>query len=368
MKTLRIGVVGVGSLGQHHARILAGLPGVELAGVVDADPQRAREIAAKHGCPAFPDIAGLKSRIDAATVATPTKFHGESALPLLAAGIPCLVEKPLAANVPEARLIVQAAKQAGTILQVGHIERFNPGFTLVATSKLSPKYIEARRLAPFSGRGLDVGVVFDLMIHDLDLVLSLMRSKVVTIDAVGVSVLGRHEDMASVRLHFLGGGVCSLTASRVHPQAVRTMHLFGPEGYAGIDFAAKSATMMQPGAGLRTGRVNVRALDAAGLGKFKDELFGEHLQTMKVTPRTAGDQLTAELEAFAEAVRHGRPAKVSGEDGLAAVELAQEIVSTMARHDWQGDGAYFGPEQLPPAQGFLFEPAAAAPATMPRAA
>jgi predicted dehydrogenase len=354
MKPLRVGVVGVGSLGQHHARILA-LAGADLVGVLDPNQQQAANIAAKHVCKVFKDIAEMKAEVDAVSIATPTRFHCGTAVEFLATGIPCMVEKPLAATVAEARWIVNTAKKAGTLLQVGHIERFNPGFEVVERSKLRPKYIEGQRLAPFSGRALDVGVVLDLMIHDLDLVLALNRSPVVSIDALGVSVFGKHEDMANVRLHFANGCVATLTASRVHPQAVRTMNLFGAEGYVGIDFGKKSAQLIQPTIPFRCGDPDVRTLEAPAMARFKDELHGVHLESTQVAPLSTMDQLTAELSDFVEAVRTGRQPKVTGEDGLAAVELAHAILALMAQHDWEGDGRYLGatPAMLP--SGPLFE-------------
>jgi predicted dehydrogenase len=356
VKPLRTGVVGVGSLGQHHARILANLPGSQLVGVLDPNQQQAETIAAKHGCKVFPDLAAMRSEVDAVSIVTPTRFHCGTAVEFLAAGIPCLVEKPLAATVPEARWIVNSAKKAGTTLQVGHIERFNPGYQLVERSRLRPKYIDGQRLAPFSGRALDVGVVMDLMIHDLDLVLALNRSPVVSIDALGISVFGQHEDLANVRLHFANGCVATLTASRVHPQAVRTMNLFGAEGYAGIDFGKKSANLIQPTLDFRCGEPDVRTLDTAAMGRFKEQLFGEHLQSRQVSPPNATDQLTAELTDFLEAVRTGRQPQVTGDDGLAAVELAHSILALIAKHDWEGDGRYLGATAPLNPSGTLFEP------------
>ncbi len=255
-------------------------------------------------------------------------------------------------------MIVHAAKKAGTLLQVGHIERFNPGFSVVESSCLRPKYIEGHRLAPFSGRGLDVGVVMDLMIHDIDLVLSLVRSPVKWIDAVGVSVFGQQEDLANARFHFANGCVATLTASRVHPHAVRTMNIFGAEGYAGIDFGKKSANLIQPTLPFRNGQPDVRSLDPAGIASLKETLFGHHLQTMQVTPQSIDDQLTAELKDFVESVRLGRQPKVTGEDGLAAVQLAQQIVAVMAAHDWDGNSHHLGCTQIPGFTGPLFDPEA----------
>lgn len=356
MKPLRVGVVGVGSLGQHHARILAGLPDVQLVGVVDPNRQQAETVAGKHQCRVFETLESLKTEVDAVSIVTPTKYHSSSALEFLAAGIPCLVEKPLASTIEEAKLIVNTAKKHGALLQVGHIERFNPGFGVVESSSLRPRYIDAQRLAPFSGRALDVGVVFDLMIHDIDLVLSLVRSPVTKVDALGVSIFGVHEDLANARLHFANGCVATLSASRVHPQAVRTMNLFGVEGYAGIDFGKKSATLLQPTHLFRSGQLDVRQLDGAGIARFKESLFGQHIQSNQIAPSTAVDQLTAELMDFVEAIRISRQPKVTGEDGLAAVETAHQILHVMSRHDWEGNGEYHGPTALPLGNGALFTP------------
>jgi len=356
MKTLRMAVIGVGSLGQHHARILAGMPGVSLVAVVDPNQKQAETIAAKHQCKALTATSALKGEVDAVSIVTPTKFHCTTAIEFLAQGIPCMVEKPLAGTVPEAKLIVNAAKRAGTLLQVGHIERFNPGFTAVEESCLRPKFIEAQRLAPFSGRALDVGVVFDLMIHDIDLVLSLVRSPVVSVVAVGVSVVGHYEDLANARIHFANGVVATLTASRVHPTAVRSMSLFGSEGYAGIDFGKKNCTLVQPSLSFRNGIPDVRNLDPQSMTRFKETLFSHYLPT-KTTPESKLDQLTAELSDFVECIRTGRQPKVTGEDGLAAVSVAQSIIANIGSHDWEGNGQHFGPLDLPIYQGPLFHEA-----------
>ncbi|HQR41742.1 MAG TPA: Gfo/Idh/MocA family oxidoreductase, partial [Gemmatales bacterium] len=326
---------------------------VVLVGVVDPNSKQAETIAAKHNCKAFASTKELKGEVDAVSIVTPTKFHCSTAIEFLAQGVPCMVEKPLASTVPEAKLIVNAAKRAGTLLQVGHIERFNPGFTTVAESCLRPKYIEAHRLAPFSGRGLDVGVVMDLMIHDIDLVLSLVKSHVVSIDATGVSIMGQHEDLANARVHFANGSVATLTASRVHPQAVRTMNLFGSEGFTSIDFGKKNCTLIQPTLSFRNGVPDVRNLDPQSMTRFKETLFSDYLP-MKQTAESKLDQLTAELTDFTEAVRTGRQPKVTGEDGLAAVTLAQSIIANIGSHDWEGNGQHFGACDLPIYQGPLF--------------
>lgn len=354
MKTLRMAVIGVGSLGQHHARILANMQGVNLVAVVDPNLNQAETIAAKHNCKALTTTSDLKGEVDAVSIVTPTRFHCTTAVDFLAQGVPCMVEKPLAGTVPEAKLIVNAAKRAGTLLQVGHIERFNPGFSTVAESCLRPKFIEAQRLAPFSGRGLDVGVVMDLMIHDIDLVLSLVRSPVVSIDAVGVSVMGQYEDLANARIHFANGVVANFTASRVHTSAVRSMNLFGSEGHASIDFGKKNCTLVQPSLSFRNGIPDVRNLDPQSMARFKETLFSQYLPT-QTTPESKLDQLTAELSDFTDCIRTGRQPKVTGEDGLAAVSLAQSIVANIGSHDWEGNGHHFGPNDLPSYQGPLIQ-------------
>ncbi|HMP17140.1 MAG TPA: Gfo/Idh/MocA family oxidoreductase [Gemmatales bacterium] len=367
MKPLRMAVLGVGSLGQHHARILASMPGVQLVGVVDPNQEQAEAIATRHGCKPYTQAKELAGLVDAVSIVTPTKFHCTTAVEFLAQGIPCMVENPLAGTVPEAKLMVHAAKRAGTLLQVGHIERFNPGFTTVAGSCLRPKYIEAQRLAPFSGRALDVGVVFDLMIHDIDLILSLVRSPVVSIDAIGVSIMGIHEDLANARIHFANGAVANLTASRVHPVAVRAMHLFGSEGYAGIDFARKNCTLVQPSLSFRNGIPDVRNLDPQSMARFKETLFSQYMPA-QTTAESKLDQLTAELSDFVTCVQTGRQPKVTGEDGLAAVSLAQSILANMGSHDWEGNGQHFGPCDLPIYQGPLFTTDASVSVAQPQAA
>lgn len=354
MKPIRVAVAGVGSLGQHHARILAGMANVSLVGIVEPNATQAASIAEKYQCKVFTSVKELKGQVDAVSIVTPTRFHCSTAVELLASGIPCMVEKPLAGTIPEAKLIVNAAKRANTLLQVGHIERFNPGFATVEQSCLRPKYIEAHRLAPFSGRGLDVGVVMDLMIHDLDLVLSLVRSPVVSVDAIGVSVVGQHEDIANARIHFVNGTVATLTASRVHTHAVRSMKLFGSEGFAGIDFGKKNCTLVQPTMSFRHGVPDVRNLDPQSMQRFKETMFSDYLQT-HVTDESKLDQLTAELSDFIHCVRTGEEPKVTGEDGLAAVTVAHSILANISAHDWEGNSLFLGATDLPPYEGLLFE-------------
>jgi predicted dehydrogenase len=359
MTRLRLGVIGVGHLGKEHARILAGMPDVELAGVVDAQPAQAEMIAQRCSTRGFVDHRALLSLVDAAVVAVPTIHHYEVARDFLACGIPLLVEKPLANTASEADELVALAASKNVVLQVGHIERFNPAFEELQRRPLQAKFVTCERYGGFSGRSIDIGVVFDLMIHDLDLLLSIVRAPVCRVDALGVAVLGGQEDMAQARLVFENGCVANLSASRMHPTPVRRMNVWGPEGYAGVDFAQRRLTLMQPARHLRQGRVDVRRMDATALAALKVELFTRHVETLEVDCN-GGDQLTNELHDFMHAVRTNGQPRVGGEAGRDAVALADRILDSLRRHVWNGDvNGAVGPWDLPQPSGALFLPAAA---------
>jgi predicted dehydrogenase len=358
MTRLRLGVIGVGHLGKEHARILAGMADVELAGVVDAQPQQAEMIAQRCGTRAFVDHRALLPLVDAAVVAVPTIHHHEVARDFLARGIPLLVEKPLTDVVAQADELVALAALQNVVLQVGHIERFNPAFEELQRRALRPKFVTCERYSGFSGRSTDIGVVLDLMIHDLDLLLSLVRSPVRSVDALGVAVLGGQEDMAQARLVFESGCVANLTASRVHPAAMRRMNVWGPEGFAGVDFTRRRLTLMQPARHLRQGCIDVRRMDAGALALLKAELFTRHVETLEVDCE-GGDQLTKELQDFLHAVQQNVRPRVDGAAGRDALALADRILDSMRRHAWEGDAAgAVGPWDLPEPCGTLFPPAA----------
>ncbi len=226
MKRLRLGVVGVGHLGQHHARILASIPGVELVGVADADAGRAAAVAAKCGTTALPDYRQLLDAVNAVTVAVPTFLHREVAGAFLARGIATMVEKPMAGTLAEAEQLAALARVSGAVLQVGHIERFNPALDALGQLPIRPKYITAERLSTYTFRSTDIGVVFDLMIHDLDLLLSMIAAPVRSVAAVGLSLFGEHEDVANARIEFEDGSVANVTASRASYTAVRKMRIW----------------------------------------------------------------------------------------------------------------------------------------------
>jgi predicted dehydrogenase len=234
---LRVAVIGVGHLGKHHARILSSMPGVELVGVVDTNMKRATEVAAEHGGRPMLDVRELDGRVDAVTIAVPTEIHREIATPWLRAGVPVLVEKPMARTLAEADAMIAAAAEADVQLAVGHTERFNPAVAVAREHLTDPRFIEVHRLGVFPERSLDIDVVFDVMIHDLDVILSLVKSDEESIDGVGVPVLTKSVDIANVRVKFRNGCLANLTASRISRDRVRKIRFFQPEAYHSIDYA-----------------------------------------------------------------------------------------------------------------------------------
>jgi predicted dehydrogenase len=356
MTRLRIAVVGVGHLGQHHARILAGLPDVDLVGVADSNPEQAHTVADRLGTTAFDSHEPLIDLVDAVSVVTPTIFHHNVAAAFLRRGIPALVEKPVCRTVAEADDLIRLAAEAGVPLQVGHIERFNPAFEDLARRPIRPKFVEAERHGPFTGRSVDIGAVLDLMIHDLDLLLALVGGPVASVDAVGASVFGGHEDMVNARLVFANGCVAHVTASRISPRPKRRLRVWAPEGYAGIDFVSRKLILVQASAELRQFGLRVDRMDATTKARLKDDVFGRHLQVLNVDGDRKGDQLTAELRHFVDCVRTGRQPRVTGEDGREALALAERVLSSLRQHQWEGrpDGPV-GPNRMPRPAGWLFD-------------
>jgi predicted dehydrogenase len=304
---LRVAVIGVGHLGRHHARILGSLEGATLVGVVDAKRDRAREIAAACGGVAMENASDLLGQVDAVSIAVPTESHLAVALPFLQHGIPVLVEKPLARDVSEADAMIETAARAGVVLAVGHTERYNPAVAAAAQHLDNPRFIEVHRLGTFPERSLDIDVVFDLMIHDLDLVLSLVRSDVASIEAVGVPVLTGRVDIANARLRFENGCIANITASRISRDRTRKIRFFQQDAYLSIDYAAQEVEMYRL----------VR-------GEGRPAINGGKLEVQREEP------LKRELADFLGAVRDGRPPLVAGEDGRRALALAQRITERMA--------------------------------------
>ena len=332
---LRVGVVGVGHLGQHHARVLASTPGVDLVGVADARPEQARAVAERHATRAFHDYRDLLDAVDAVSVAVPTVLHREVASEALSRGLATLVEKPLAATLEDAEAIVGLAREKGALLQVGHIERFNPALRSLDGMSLRPKYVSAERLSTYTFRSADVGVVLDLMIHDIDLLLSMVEAPVRSVQAVGVSVFGGHEDVANARVEFEDGCVANLSASRASYQAARKFRIYGPEGYASLDFATRQATLIRPSDGLRRGEIDLGGLDLTKPAEVKERIFGTVLRVDKVDAG-ADEPLALELKNFAEAARGLSRPKVTGDDALRAVRLADAVLRSLHAHSWEG--------------------------------
>jgi predicted dehydrogenase len=302
---LRIGIAGLGHIGKNHARILAEMGDCELASVFDTDPDLCREIAAKYGATAAASLEEFAAAIEAATIATPTPTHFSIAERLLTAGKHLLVEKPITETTGDARKLVELAHEAGRVLQVGHVERFNPVMSKLEELLTQPRFIEAHRLSPYPNRSIEIGVVLDLMIHDLEIILHLVRSPVKSIDAVGVPVLSRGEDIATVRLHFQNGCVANVTASRISPEKLRKIRVFQREGYVSLDYQNQTGEIYR----LIGGRI------------VREEVEIEKEEPLKL-----------ELAAFVECARQGKQPKVSGFEGAAALELAVEITRRIEEH------------------------------------
>ncbi|HTO73289.1 MAG TPA: Gfo/Idh/MocA family oxidoreductase [Gemmatimonadales bacterium] len=313
---LPIGVVGVGALGQHHARHLATLPDAELIGVYDHNPTRAREIAAQVGTKPYHDLDDLLARVRAVSIAVPTPSHGEVGCHVLERGIAVLMEKPLAGSVAEADTLIAAARKNAVPLQVGHIERFNRAVRAARPWLEEPRFFESQRLAPFQPRGTDVAVILDLMIHDLDLIIHLLGGKeAVDVRASGVAVLSPHLDMSNARVEFAGGAVANVTTSRLARDRVRKLRIFQPTGYLSLDLASGGGQFLRLRSGWRPGTGT----------RLDDVVESIALEAPE------GDALRMELESFVHAVQGGRETVVTGEEGRAALRLALQVSEAVAR-------------------------------------
>ena len=306
-RPIRVGVIGVGALGQHHARVYADLPGATLAGLYDIDRRRAEEVAARHGARVFDHLRELLPEVDAVSVAVPTIDHHRVGRVLLEAGKDVLVEKPMTTTVGEAEDLIRLAAERQAVLQVGHIERFNPTVDVLKATVSRPRFIEVHRLGSFSPRSLDIDVVLDLMIHDLDIVLTLDGSEAVQVDAVGVPVLTPRVDLANVRLRFQSGLIANLTASRVSAEKVRKFRVFSPRTYISVDFARREAQVYR-----------------LGDGPDGPEIHAEHTAAPDEEP------LRRQLAAFVECARSRSTPVVTGADGLRALRLAHVILARIA--------------------------------------
>jgi len=356
MNRLKVAVVGVGHLGQHHARILSTFPDVDLIGVVDANPDQAAKVAKLCRSKAFIGYEPLLNMVDAVSIATPTVYHHATAAAFLKVGVPVLVEKPICKTIAEADDLITLAQRADVPLQVGHIERFNPAFEELIKRPITSKFVEAERHGPYTGRSVDIGAVLDLMIHDLDLLIALVRSPVKEVSAVGATVFGGHEDMVNARLVFESGCVAHLTASRIAARPKRRMRIWAPEGYAGIDFVTRRLSLVQQSDDLRARGLQPDKMDPISRARLKDDIFGKHLEVLGVDGNRKWDQLTNELRHFVDCVRTGQTPRVTGEDGREALTIAERILASVRSHAWNGDSTGpTGPIHMPKPAGKLFE-------------
>ncbi len=316
MAIIRAGVVGVGHLGYHHARHYAGLDGVDLVGVADPDETNRTKASEDFTVPGFSDATGLlELGVDAVSVVTPARTHHDVVLPLLQAGVHVLVEKPMAATILEAETMVAVAKAHGCLLQVGHLERFNGAVMALAEAVGNPRFIECHRLSPYPLRSLDVSVVLDLMIHDLDVVLSLVPSEVEMLDATGVAVFSGEEDIASVRLRFASGCVANITSSRVSMERMRKIRIFEEDAYLSADYLDQTVQVYRKGND---------AVPAGGNPM-------EHIDVVSL-PVEKTDPLRRELASFMGCVRTGGTPVVPGEAGVRALALAQRVTDFIRKH------------------------------------
>lgn len=345
--SLRVAVIGSGRLGSFHAQKLARMEGVQLVAVVDPLPANRDRLAAELHTAALASHEPLVGKVDAAVIAAPTSSHHSLAVDFLKAGTHLLVEKPLCTSVAEADELVDMARRRKVVLQVGHVERFNPALAAAAPCLESPRFIEAVRASAFTFRSMDVGVVLDLMIHDVDLVLSLVRSPLESVEAVGVSLLGGHEDAVHARLTFECGCMANLSASRVSYEPVRKMQVWAARAYANINFATRTTTLVRPSEAILRGEFHAQDLSPEQVEHYKTHFAEEHLPRQTVTCE-AVDALALELEDFVDSIRAVRQPRVTGTAGRDALAVAERILASIAGREDTAD-----PRIIPVRQGDL---------------
>lgn len=322
MCKVRVAVVGAGDFGRNHARVYRELPGAELVGIVDANAERAAKIAQEFSTEVISDMESLAGRVDAASVVVPTVAHSHVGCRLLELGIDVIVEKPMAASQYEADDLISTAARGGRILQIGHLERFNPGIVAVMPVVNHPLYFEVHRLGVFTPRSLDIDVVYDVMIHDLDILLAIVNSPVIDIKSIGIPVLTDKVDIAHARLDFASGAVANVTASRVSTERVRKMRFFQQHEYISVDFARQDA-------------LRVRVVEPGPQPKFD----------FATLPAEKEEPLRAELRAFLESVRTRRAPLVDGLAGRRALELADQVMAGILEHGKRVQlGAFVSPQ------------------------
>jgi predicted dehydrogenase len=334
-----VAVVGCGRMGRLHARVLSEMPQVKLVGVCDADAAVAAAVADQYDCKPYAsanDLLAEHPALAAAVIAVPTIYHPEVAERLMRAGVACLIEKPLAKDVAEARRVVALARETGVVVQVGHIERFNPAVRAMGRLGVKPRFIEVTRISPMTFRSIDVGVVLDMMIHDIDIVLRLADSEVTKIDATGVSLIGQVEDICNARLTFANGCVANVTASRISMKTERRLRVFSSDAYVSIDYQKRYGMVARRSGNLdaiRSTVAKIRSGEIKDLSQVKfDEIVQiEELQIDDIEP------LRAELDSFMTAVANKTTPEVTVDHGLAAVELATRIVESIQPEALSGE-------------------------------
>ncbi|HVT90315.1 MAG TPA: Gfo/Idh/MocA family oxidoreductase [Tepidisphaeraceae bacterium] len=326
---LPVAVVGCGRMGRLHARAYSQLAKAKLMGVFDISPDAASTAAEEYECGVFESIDSMLDKVKAVTIAVPTNAHLELAEPFLKRGIACLIEKPLAANVAQSKRIIELAKESGAVIQVGHIERFNPAFTAMQRLNIQPRFIEVTRISPLTFRSIDVGVVLDMMIHDIDIVLQLANSKVSRIDAVGVSVIGQVEDICNARVTFENGCVANITASRLALKTERRIRVFSADAYVSVDYQKRYGIVARRGENISAIRDTVARIRKGEITDLSQLNFMDLVQVDELAIDET-DPLRAELESFIGAATGKCSPAVTADQGLAAVELATQIVESIA--------------------------------------
>jgi predicted dehydrogenase len=334
--SLRLAVVGAGHLGRIHAKLARELDDVELVGIVDPVEESARQLATECATAAAADVRELTGKIDAAIVATPTVSHHAIGCELLRNGVHVLVEKPLAPSVAECDEMIRRAERNRCVLQVGHIERFNPALDQVLPYIRRPRYIDAERYSGYTFRSTDIGVVLDLMIHDLDVAMMLAGSPVADLSAFGLALMGSREDMAQARLRFANGAIADLRASRVSYKALRQMQVWSDRGHVNIDFATRTAIVAQAAPILRDGRFDAAQLTGDEKARLKDRVF-EELLPLRRLEAGAANALLEEQRDFAAAIRTGREPRVTGRAAREVIAVAERILASIAANRWDGD-------------------------------
>ena len=320
MDPLNVGVIGVGHLGSLHAKMYGQISSIKLVGVYDSDSQRSQRLAAEFGIKAFPTLDDLLSQVEAVSIATSTQSHYDVAMQVIKRGVHLLIEKPITATIEQAKALTERAEIKGLKLQVGHIERFNPAILALEPYNITPLFIESHRLAQFNPRGSDVAVVLDLMIHDIDLILSLVKSKVTRIDANGIAVISETPDIANARLQFENGCVANVTASRISQNKMRKMRLFQRDAYISIDFAQGLSEVFRLVDEQTPNVKSTMMLGKIDQGQHKRIIVYEQPEVQEI------NALKYELERFVESVQKNIETPVTGRDGLHALEVAQEIL------------------------------------------